>query len=215
MTSSTIGLFNALLAVLWPVFVGIALARQLNKSRQAGWLVVLMGMLILIGGEGFFAPSLIVNGVIKPSNSFQWPAGYVNGIVRTPDGGYVVPLKSLARVQVYDPHWRFIRGWQVGTFGKEFRVECTPQGIIDVFSANGLPLSSFTEDGARMSADRSGRSSADYLSMPPPESIMAPTSPLLLAFSSPSLCWVLMVVGVLGLVIVDRLAKRGYRQLRG
>jgi hypothetical protein len=60
-------------------FVGIAIACQFEKSRQTEWLVV-MGMLILVGGGGFFVPSLIVNGVIKASNSLQWPAGYAKGM---------------------------------------------------------------------------------------------------------------------------------------
>ena len=179
------------------------MARQIRKRRQTGWIVGLLSVFILVGGEGFFVQSLLVYGAIKPPSSFQWPAGYVSGVVITEDGNFVVPLTNVGRVQIYDPGWHFIRGWQVSS--RNFRVECTPQGIIDVFSLDGLPISSFTEDGERISGDRSGRSAADYLSGSTPESTV-PTSPVLWVFSSPFLCWFLAAIGGFGWVIVDRRA---------
>jgi len=54
----------------------------------------------------------------------DWPAGFVSGVVQTPDNLWVVPEISPGRVQVYDSNWHFLRGWQVKSFGKKFRIAC-------------------------------------------------------------------------------------------
>lgn len=88
-------------------------------------------------GRWIFRPCAVL-GVLKLSDSIQWPAGDRDGVMRTPDGIYVVPLVWVGRVQLYDQQWRFLRGWHVDANAGFFKVECPPGGTIEVFAARGL-----------------------------------------------------------------------------
>jgi hypothetical protein len=147
------GLASVILPVLWPFLIIVPLYREYRKNPLSRGLLVVSGLLILVGGESFFAPSLLISHVIKPSGSFQWPAGYVKGIARTPGGLYVVPLTTPGRVQLYDPNWHFLRGWQVDSYGKDFKVACNSGGIIDVFTR--AQRSFFNEAGEKLPDEES------------------------------------------------------------
>jgi WD40 repeat protein len=186
-----------LFTVIWLSLVTRSVVLQIRASGRASWAVGLMGLLVLVGGGGFFGTILLAIGVLKPSNTFQWPPGYVTGIVRTPDGKYVVPLVPVGRVQLYDPQWRFLRGWDVDANAGSFKIACASNGTIEVFAARGLHQYSFAQDGTLISVSSLPTDfdldASDGLSM------VVPTSPLLWIFSSPFLLWGLAAIGMLGL----------------
>jgi hypothetical protein len=96
-----------------------------------------MYLLVLVGAGGFFAAGLSATGIIKLPSSYEWPAGYARGVVATADGKYIVPLMPSGRLQIYDSQWHFIRGWNVDAGGGDFRVQCSPDGLVEVFTARG------------------------------------------------------------------------------
>jgi len=207
MTNSFGALFLTLLAGLWLFAPAFWIVRSFTKGGALSWPMALMGLLMMVGGEGFFAPSFLVEGVFKPPSTFQWPAGLVRGIATTPDGVNVVPITPAGRVQLYDSRWHFIRGWQVNAGGGDFKVETTPEGIIEVFTARGQHHYSFTEDGVRIPADHGGGGILeDYGSLSAGEFTSVPTPPYLWIFSSPFLSWGVGVIGMAGgMTILRRL----------
>jgi hypothetical protein len=208
MSSSLFGVVLAIFAVVWLSLAARGLARELNTDGPANWVVGLMGLLVIVGAAGFFATGLSAVGVLNFPRSFQWPAGYVSGVMRMPDGNVVVPLVPAGRLQLYDPQWRFLRGWQVNASGGDFRVECTPAGTIEVLTARGRRHYSFTESGDVISDVPSSDSGSDAFYAPHAEgqSVVVPTSPLLWVFSSPFFCWGVAAVGGVGIVVAKRLA---------
>lgn len=147
----------------------------------------------------FFGHGTVGNGGIKLSKAFQWPVGYATGVVSTPDGKYVVPLTPVGRVQLYDAQWRFLRGWHVDALAGNFKVECTPNGTIDVFSARGSHQYSFTQDGKLLSI-RNLPPDFDFFSRRIGSvSTVVPTSPFLWVFSNPFLLWGVAAIGMIGL----------------
>ena len=119
-------LFTA--SVLFLAVRGIA--RDIKKGGPPKWIIGTLGFLIVVGMVGFFAPSLFALDILKLPNSFQWPAGYAIGVMRMPDGKYVVPLVPSGRVQLYDSQWRFLRGWHIDANAGDIKVECPPDGTI-------------------------------------------------------------------------------------
>ena len=111
----------------------------------------------------------------------------MTGVKKTADGKYVVPLVPEGRVQVYDSHWLFLRGWNVDALGGDFRVTPTPRSTIEVFTARGARHFSFTENGDLIS-DASMSESFDALPNKG-QSVVVPTSPILWVFSSPAISW--------------------------
>ena len=200
-------LYIVLVSALWFVGLAFRIVRCLKNGGRTRWLGASGWIVVMIGGSGFFAPFLLEEGVFKPSSALQWPAGYVNGVATTPDGKYVVPLTAPERVQLYDSQWRFIRGWQVDG-GGDFKVEATPEGTVEVFTARGLQHYSFTQDGVPILPTRSGEGADDnYLSLPPKGNFIAvPTSRWLWVFSSPFLCGVVIAVGMAVVAIENKLA---------
>jgi hypothetical protein len=208
-------LYSVLLAALWFVGSAFGIVRCLKNGGRTRWLGASGWIVVMIGGSGFFAPSLLQEGVFRPSSALQWPAGYVNGVATTPDGKYVVPLSAPGRVQLYDSRWRFIRGWQVRAGGGDLKVETTPEGTIEVFTSRGLQHYSFTQEGVPILAVRSGAGADDnYGFLPRGKSIAVPTSRLLWVFSSPFLCLLVTAIGMAGLAIEKKLAAPKMDQVR-
>ena len=165
-----------------------------------------MYLLVLVGAGGFFAAALSATGIIKLPSSYEWPAGYVRGVVTTADGKYIVPLMPSGRLQIYDSQWHFIRGWNVGTGGGNFKVQCSANGVIEVFTARGEHHYSFAQDGHLIGSE----SLPEPFSLLPDEgqSVVVPTSPLLWIFSSPFLSWGVAVVGFVGLAVLKKMGHR-------
>ena len=133
--------------------------------------------------------------------SYEWPAGYVSGVVTAADGTHIVPLMPSGRLQIYDAKWHFIRGWNVDAGGGNFKVGLSPDGVIEVFTARGEHHYSFTQGGQLISSETFAE---PYSSLPEGESVVIPTSPLLWVFSSPFLSWGVALVGFVGVAILKK-----------
>lgn len=203
---SAFNLFLVLFAGVWLFLAVLGINRMLKRGRRTNWLVAAMGLLVIIGSAGFFAEILSGAGVIKLPKSYEWPAGYVTGVRTTVNGKYVVPLVPEGRVQIYDSHWHFLRGWNVDALGGDFKVAPTPKGTVEVFTARGELHYSFTENGDLISA---GSASEPFDSLPKNgQSIVVPTSPMLWVLSSPAISWGVGILGFAGLALVKKFAHR-------
>lgn len=201
--SSLFNLFIVLFAGFWLFVVSRDLARQFKRGNRFRWIVATLSFLVLIGAGGFFAAALSAMGVIKLPASREWPAGYVSGVVTTGHGDYIVPLVPSGRVQLYDAQWHFIRGWNVDAAGGDFKVEYSPEGLIEVFTARGSHHYSFTEEGRLIVPARILPET--FASLPRGESVAVPTSALLWVFSSPFLSWGVAVIGFIGLAVLKKI----------
>jgi hypothetical protein len=142
--------FDALwvLIAVWSlcaIFLGIR--HTIKRGGRSSRVAVAMWVLVLVGCVGFFAIGGAAAGILKVSNSFEWPAGLVKGVATTANGNRVVPLGSSGRLQLYDANWKFLRGWHVEALTGDFKVECPPNGKIMVYTAKGHHIYTFTEQG--------------------------------------------------------------------
>jgi hypothetical protein len=188
-------LFNWVLiifAVVWLFGAIGGLIKEDQRERRSRWIVWVAGFLIVSGALGFFGSALAANGVWKLTSSIEWPAGYVGGVVQSPDGTYVVPLVPSGRIQLYDSHWKFLRGWQVDAEGGRFKAVTSVPPLIDVYAARGRIHYTYTFAGELKS---SSEYSDPFDSVPNGRSMIVPTSPWMWAFSSPLSCMVTVVLG--------------------
>jgi hypothetical protein len=199
---SFFGLFVAVFAGVWLFLLARGMAREFKRTEQSKWILGLAYFLILVGASGFFAAALSASGVLRLPTSFEWPAGYVSGVVRAADGDYIVPLIPSGRIQLYDPNWHFIRGWQVDAEGGEFKVQGSPDGMIEVFTARGEHHYSFTKDGLLIASTRVLPEL--FYRLPKARSVTVPTSPLSWIFSSPFISWGVMAIGFAGVAILKK-----------
>jgi hypothetical protein len=204
--SSLFNWFIALFAGFWLFLAARGMVREFKRGGRFKWVLAVMYSIILVGAGGFFAASLSATGVLKLPTYREWPAGYVRGVVTAADGKYIVPLVPSGRIQLYDPQWHFIRGWNVDAGGGDFKVECSPDGRIEVFTARGERHYSFTEDGHLVASTRILPET--FASLPSGDSVVVPTPPLLWVFSSPFLSWGLAVIGFVGLAILKKIGSR-------
>jgi hypothetical protein len=196
--------------VLFPAFFLclfiLQIARKIKKAGRPSWFAVVMWSLMLVGCVGFFGALLAADGILKFPKTFEWPAGYVKGVARMANGDHVVPLKSSSRLQLYDEKWRFLRGWHVDTLSSDFKVECPSDGLIEVYTAKGRHLYTFTEQGERVS---STKYDGDFESLPASDSYVAiPTSPAGWLFSGQFISLGIYCFGLLGLGIEEKFVKR-------
>jgi hypothetical protein len=167
-------------------------------SDPATWIIALLCSFVVIGIGGFLLPMLSSVGPLRLPASYEWPAGYVRGVARTADGKYVVPLVAYGRVQIYDSRWHFLQGWNVDAKGGGFRVQTSPDGVIEVFFLRGdISHRSYTEEGELLPpkdpqdpyrvAPRSG------------QSMIVPAAAVFWVFSSPCISILLAIIGFAGL----------------
>jgi fatty acid desaturase len=93
-----VDLFLVLFAGFWLFQVSRGIRSSLKRGEKTNWVVAAMGLLVLTGFGGFFTAALAAEGILKLPNSFEWPAGYVEGAKTLPDGKNVVPLEPSGRV---------------------------------------------------------------------------------------------------------------------
>jgi hypothetical protein len=208
---SSFGVFIALFSCVWLFLAGLEIVRQVKRGGRVNWLVSIAGLFLMVGAGGFFAAGLSAMGVVTLPDSFEWPSGYVRGVVQTQDGKYVVPHIPAGRVQLYDSQWRFIRGWHVDASGGDFSVACLPTGEIVVFTARGNQRLSFTENGKLILATTLPKS---FVRPQPERSMVVPTSPLLWIFSSPFLSWGVALIGMAGLWAAKKFPRDRNRETR-
>jgi hypothetical protein len=84
---------------------------------------------------------------------------------------------------------------------RRLKVQSSPDGVVEIFTARGAVHYSFTQDGRLVS---SASLPEPFLSLPRGESFIVPTSPFLWVFSSPFLSWGVGVIGLVGLAILEK-----------
>lgn len=135
-------MFAILLIGFTVVWLGLAIrgtVREFKSGQANNWLIVAFGALTVLGAGGFFACMLSAEGILKLAKHREWPAGYVEGIAKTSQGEYIVPLVPSGRIQLYDSQWHFLRGWNVDAEGGEFTVHSAPDHDIEVFHGAWAP----------------------------------------------------------------------------
>jgi len=167
--------------------------------------------LIIMGTTGWFGSSLsAVGGLNWLPRSWEWPVATANGVITMPDGTHVVPHVFSGRVQIYDAHWKFLRGWAIGSWGGDFRVAPSGADRFDVMKAR-----SDWRDTYRLSGEHVARARLEryYWTLPRyGERLCVPTSPWLLIFSGHMTTWLMYVFG---LVTLGFLKWRENRALNG
>jgi hypothetical protein len=114
----------------------------------------------LVGMAGLWAMVVVIVCGDLP-RSFEWPAGYEDGIELTPQGLYLVPLQFVNRLQIYDRNLKFGRGWHIPAIRGSFEVYSSQPGRIDVFATRGSKHFVYSETGDLLaSGDITGKERA-------------------------------------------------------
>ena len=181
-----------------------------SKGHTAGrrFLMAVGGILLALGGFGFFGTALSAFGGLRwlPA-SFEWPVGSARGVVVTRDGMHVVPLTASGRIQVYDRDWRFLRGWYVDASGGVFVLRPADTNQIEVITARRQMRYVYSLDGSLLSQERyAPRSYSDF----PASGVSAavPTRWWLRMFTNPAWSWAVGVTGGALLFLADRTKVR-------
>jgi hypothetical protein len=191
-----------LFTCVWLSGVAVGAYRDFRNGGRLKWLLVIPALLALIGSGGFFAHALSGAGILTLPTSYQWPAGYVSNVVTTADGKYVVPIVPAGRVQIYNPDWSFLNGWNVDALGGDFKVAVDGNGNIEVFTHRGAHHYTFDQAGDLIS---SATLSEPYDSIPVTgQTLVVPTAFLLWPFSHP---FISLAVGMLGLIALSLMKK--------
>jgi hypothetical protein len=129
----------AIVVLLGGACVVIAAASSLlvrNKYESPGrrLLRIISACLVIYGALAFFGQALItVAGNYLLSPRMEWPVGYASEVPRDSTGRYIVLLRNVERIQVYDKECSFLHGWSLP--GKNFKVRITPGDRIEVFGS--------------------------------------------------------------------------------
>lgn len=167
-------------------------ARALRGLKR--WLTISSGVLIAVGGLGFFGNAVAgTGGFLWLPKTFEWPVGYARNVLVLSDGSYVVPHKPINRIQVYDHDWKFKHGWwlkrrDIKVFALREadtnRVEVITSERRYVYDASGNLVSEEPNESKVMTEN--SESVRD---------MWVPTRCWLLPFTGPFLSWLTMVIG--------------------
>jgi len=172
-------------------------AQRRTAPRWAYVPTVLATLLALVGVISFIAPFIaVVGGLNWLPPSFEWPVGHAAGVTTMRNGYHVVLLDGAPRIQVYDPNWRFVRGWFFASRGEIFYLVPSRQDRIEAFSARhrargntGLHFV-FTLNGDLISrGDYSLDDNTYHSIVNHATSVVVPTSIWLWPFSNPAHGW--------------------------
>ena len=181
-----------------------------NLPRWTRFVAAPAGILVIIGLIGFLACFLANLGCLNwlPA-SFEWPVGHAHGAIAMPNGYYIVPLQGFSRIQVYDPNWRFVRGWFIQDGNGGFVLHPSRQDQFEVFTgalrhggSRGYRYT-FTLNGDLASPQDCSLDETTWNSIAKQgTSVVVPTSMWLWPFSNPGHAIILLVPGafVLGLL---------------
>jgi hypothetical protein len=197
-------IFSAILCLMLGAFLFAAVENGVftlrNTKGWRRWLALLSSVLIAAGACGFFGLGLsYVGGLNWLPPSFEWPAGFVDGVLTTSNRSHIVLIKPAGRVQIYDSVWHFVRGWPAGA---ALKLHLLADGNVEVLM-KGQWSFVFDLNGKLISQRRYGVHEFIDLenSLPAGESVFVPTSPWLYIFSSPLLSW---LVGAAGYFVARR-----------
>ncbi|MBN2235194.1 MAG: hypothetical protein JW706_08585 [Opitutales bacterium] len=191
-----------------PFIVIAALSSIGSIKREKGakkYLQVLGGVLVCIGGLGFFGTAL--SSSLGLPKSFEWPIGWADQIIPLEDGSMVAFHTPSGRVQVYDPYNRFLHGWSVDASGGVFKGKIVENGLIEIWTARGQKRFVFTREGSVKEQGSYSPASYDDFEVSESSGRIPIFFPLWL-FAHPIIAWALIVAGILILTSSDRLVKK-------
>jgi len=169
------------------------------------------GVMIAVGITGFLGQAFSACGGLNwLPQSFEWPAGQVDGVITTSSGLRVVPTNAAGRVQVYDADWNFLRGWHIGSGASgAFALRPLENDCFEVITARGNHRYVFTTDGELLTAGT--YPSQDYTRLSTAgEPAVVPTAWWLWPFTSPLISWLIFAGGfaMFGLACWRRKGKK-------
>jgi hypothetical protein len=193
------------------VWILTAVQQLFSAKKETGgkrWLVCVASILMAVGAIGFFGAALSSTGGLNwlPS-SFEWPVGRANGVVSV-NGYFVVPHTPSGRVQIYDNHWKFIRGWHVDAGGGTFKLKTSDQDHIDVITARGQWHYIFDLSGKLLSKEQYSPASTYSSFRSEGQSYVVPTFPWLWVFSNPFYSWLSGILGIALFIAKDKISGR-------
>jgi YD repeat-containing protein len=197
----------ALILLILAVGIGTAFYRLYAARLLTGWkrwLAISASLLLMLGMAGFLGAALSASGGLNwLPPSFEWPVGLANGIVSTKDNRLVVPHVSSGRVQVYDQDWTFLRSWNVDARGGAFKLNISDDNLVHVITARGNWHYVYDPNGTLLSKE--SYSPVSYSSFPDEgTTCYVPTPWWLWMFSSPIWSWLVVAVGMVFMVWLDR-----------
>jgi hypothetical protein len=205
-------LFIILVLIIGGTFIAGAAAALLAGLRERGlrrvlWL--LCASLILYGGVAFFGQALSATGGLSfLGPSFEWPMGYVRGVVRDSAGRYIAIHGPAGRIQVYDNQGRFVRGWFVRTCGGSAKLRVIDNDYVEVFTAVRQRRFLFSPDGTLLQEGTYAPKSYDDLPFGPAIAMTFDTPWALSPFTHPLIAWGMVFLGMLGLLALDRTKRK-------
>jgi hypothetical protein len=189
------GWFVVAMLAFWVVH-GIRGLLRPPAERQLPYYVGVL--LVLYGGVGFFAQALFpMLGPPWITDATELPVLWPVANVRDARGRTIVALESARRVQVYDEHARFLRGWSVGDGRTVRALTSTAADRIEVFVGSEM----IVFDGAGKAIERHAvgfeAAGAAKAAITPGDSVTAPVH--LWPFANPFVGW---GVGAIGMALL-------------
>ena len=180
--TSIVILLAAAWIVAFPCF-GYSLAKtEKGWSRCCG---IFGAALATIGGIGFFGTALAALGMCNwLPRTFEWPVGYVGGVVTTQEGLYVVPHSPSSRIQIYDGDWVFKTGWFLDGRSGPIKISRVDDDELEVVANHSRRRFVYKMSGELISSSPyAPMTYGDFPSLGVTRFV--PTSPWLLIFSHP------------------------------
>jgi hypothetical protein len=192
-----------LMALLWVLGGVFAIIKDKNRTIVHLLLRCIFAGLLICGGISFFGQgflSLVGRYLLGPY--LEWPVGLSSGVVQDRQGHYIVPLCPINRIQVYDSSREFLRGWCIDGSLLEVRIEGE---YIEAFAKGSrrllyLPDGQLVKDGYWTADTRPAREQSDVFYFPTPF--------YLWPFTGPFLGWLTAMLGMIGMICLDKTWKQ-------
>lgn len=166
----------------------------IEPVNREKWMKVIGCALLLVGGLGFLAPMLSATGILKLPSDVEWPVGSASGILVAKDGEHVVLVKAASRIQIYDPAWKFLRGWHINPGEKVFALRLGGETNIELFTVQSKQRFVYGLNGQLLSQDSyTPQQFSD--SHNPGVSATIPTHWWLWMLTSPAHSWIVAALG--------------------
>ena len=168
--------------------------------------VFVASILLFLGGLGWFGASTSACGGLDwLPLSFEWPIASSDRAITMPGGEHVVPHLFSGRVQIYDRDLKFLRGWAVPSYGKEFEVRPAGMDRFDVLYY-GTRADTYLLNGTLVA--RAAGQREEYTLPSYGQRLSIPIRPWLLVFSEALPSWLTVILGVVILGVLGWREKR-------
>lgn len=128
---------------------GIVDVRRFRPSASRTSVIFLASILLrTLGAATFLGPFAAAMGLVPfVDERTEFPVGRPDMLLRDSLGHQIAAVRAASRVQVYDSHGRFVRGWFVDAAGGTFTLRLTRAGFIEVRAARTDRVMYYTVDG--------------------------------------------------------------------